>query len=77
MNAPEIIDYARLATPQAWIGYDRAAVGRGELIINVCTECAGTDIAEAQARRLKCKTFRTLCPRHIAERTARMTGDRT
>ncbi len=76
-SAREIIDYPSLTTAPAWIGYDRAAVGRGELIINICTECEGTDIAEAQARRLKCKTVRTLCPTHIAARTARICGDRT
>ncbi len=71
----EIIDYATLATPPAWIGYDQAAFRRGALVINICGECAGTAQAVEVARRLKCSTVRTLCARHTADRIARFTGE--
>ncbi len=75
MTAPEIINYATLATPPAWIGYDKTAFARGDLVINICAECEGHELAEWQARKLKCATFRTLCARHLAERTAKRLGE--
>ncbi len=70
-----IIDYATLATPPAWIGYDQAAFRRGSIVINICGECEGVAVALEVARRLKCGTVRTLCARHTAQRIARFTGE--